>query len=100
MSAEPDDFDLPPYVPVERTDILVRCQRCGAVVEGDVVGQNQHDIWHNGLNDKIEKAARWKPAPRYGGQSRAASQPEQMSENALVQRQIRSSAHSRLEGER
>lgn len=53
---------LPPYVPVERTDTLVRCQRCGAVVEGDVVGQNQHDIWHRSLASNLRRA--WMP-PRY-----------------------------------
>lgn len=58
---------LPLYVPVERTDTLVRCQECGAVVEGDVVGQSQHNAWHRSLADQIERAGRWKPAPRYGG---------------------------------
>lgn len=63
----PDDLDLlgPPYTPVERVDVLVRCNRCGAVVDGNVLGQNQHDIWHSSFDRRIEQAGRWKPAPRY-----------------------------------
>ena len=53
-----DDIgQLPPYVPVDRTDVLVRCNRCGAVVEGDVVGTKLHDIWHADLETQIERAA-------------------------------------------
>ncbi len=51
--------ELPPYVPLERTDILVRCQRCGSVVEGDVVGQTQHNIWHDSIEHKLSTA--WIP---------------------------------------
>lgn len=48
-----DDEELPHYIPLERIDILVRCNRCGSVVEGDVVGQNIHDIWHDNEAQRI-----------------------------------------------
>jgi hypothetical protein len=51
--ASPHDADLPPYSPVGRTDTLVRCNRCGSVVEGDVLGQNMHDIWHQRLDRPV-----------------------------------------------
>jgi len=64
----------PAYVPLERTSAtgaprgpLAVCTRCGAVVEGDVTGQNRHDIWHRQLDDRISDARRWRPAPRIGG---------------------------------
>lgn len=59
---EKTDDGLPYFVPVERTDTLVRCQRCGAVVEGDVTGQSQHHIWHENLDARVRRA--WMP-PRY-----------------------------------
>jgi hypothetical protein len=60
------------YVPIDRPDALVRCPRCGAVIEGNVAGQAMHNVWHSGLDRQIEKAARWRPAPVYGGQRRPA----------------------------
>jgi hypothetical protein len=35
------------YVPIDRKDTLVSCNRCGAVVQGDVYGQAVHNIWHD-----------------------------------------------------
>lgn len=50
---EDDELELPRYVPLERVDTLVRCNRCGAVVEGDVAGQAIHDIWHDNEAQRI-----------------------------------------------
>lgn len=55
------------FIPLTRTDTLIECQRCGAVVSGDVTGQNLHDIWHQTFEDKIADARRWRPAPKIGG---------------------------------
>ena len=62
LAPETTTDGLPLYVPVERVDTLVRCQACGAVVEGDVVGQQQHNVWHRSLESKVRRA--WMP-PRY-----------------------------------
>lgn len=59
-----EPLDVARYVPVERTDTLARCNDCGSVVEGDTFGQVQHDNWHQRLDQQIELAARWRPAPR------------------------------------
>lgn len=52
------------YIALDRNDTLAECHDCGAVVQGDVVGQTKHDLWHQELDQKIELAARWRPAPR------------------------------------
>jgi hypothetical protein len=44
------------YRPIDRIDTLVRCNRCGAVVEGDVVGQSIHNIWHDNEEDRARIA--------------------------------------------
>lgn len=47
-----------PYVQILPSDIraLVRCNRCGGIVEGTSVGTIQHNIWHNNLDIRIEQA--------------------------------------------
>lgn len=52
---EDDELKIPKYVQVERTDTLVRCNRCGAVVEGDVAGQVIHDVWHDTETRRIRE---------------------------------------------
>ena len=59
MTAEEWPFQsdgAPEYQPIERADTLVRCGRCGAVVEGDVAAQAMHRVWHNVLTRDIEHA--------------------------------------------
>jgi hypothetical protein len=48
---------IPPYGQVERLDVLVRCNHCGAIVEGDVYGQSLHDSWHRSLEARLRQAA-------------------------------------------
>ena len=38
------DDGIPYFVPIDRADTLVRCQRCGAATEGDTVAQAQAHV--------------------------------------------------------
>jgi hypothetical protein len=54
---EDDIQQIPPYGRVERLDVLVRCNRCGSIIEGDVFGQSLHEVWHRTVDERIRRAA-------------------------------------------
>jgi hypothetical protein len=56
-----DDDEFRTFVPIDRTDILVRCNRCGGVLEGDSAATTMHTIWHDDLNLRIERARKALP---------------------------------------
>lgn len=37
---------IPMFDQIQRVDTLVRCNVCGTVIDGDVVGTTQHILWH------------------------------------------------------
>lgn len=58
---------IPPYT--QHVDITVRCNRCGALVDGTAAGQVIHDVWHNVLDARIDRARHALPT-RYAGEPR------------------------------
>jgi hypothetical protein len=56
---------IPFYVPIVRTDTIVHCNRCGALVDGDVGGQAIHNVWYENLDHRIARAGNQIPT-RYG----------------------------------
>lgn len=42
--------NIPMFDQIQRVDTLVRCNVCGTVVDGDVVGTTQHLLWHSKQN--------------------------------------------------